>query len=469
MIDAGRTRARKDVARIARRLGGHPARIAAAMMIALSALLPLRASTTPARACAFADAPTTYETTEDRKLYLQAMDLAGYDMLFPKDAFFSQPSIEVGTRANRTNAPDVYVPPSLLKSISWIESLTTQGAGPLPFGAIGPALVSFDCGYGIAQVTSGMTAPVGEAGQPSDQQALVATHFAYNIGRGAAILIDKWNAAPSDRPIMGIDTNSDPHIVENWYYAIWSYNGFTGPGANKSNHPLDPIYGAWPRTPYSCGPSTDGLSHNRSLFPYQELVYGCAAHPPQVQGQPLWKAQPSTLPDLKNPYWRAPLDLANFQYPYNKMDLPTPKPLHMDGTPKPNLLARLAVLGFPRLAVDRPILLVNVRPGQSATPAEVRISNAGTGIVPWRVSANKSWVIVSQQAGVAVGSDLVCNPASPCDRTAVLKIGVDPSKIIGSDAAVVHIAGLGGGAVSQDIAVFIRVNVAIGVPGTTKN
>ena len=47
----------------------------------------------PARdvdACAFTSAPLTYETTEDRKLYMQAMDLAGFDMLFPNDPFFSQ-------------------------------------------------------------------------------------------------------------------------------------------------------------------------------------------------------------------------------------------------------------------------------------------------------------------------------------------------------------------------------------------
>jgi hypothetical protein len=419
--------------------------------------------------CAFVSPPTTYETTEDRQLYLNAMDLAGYDMLFPKDPFFSQPSIEMGVRGSRTNAPDVYVPPTLLKAISWIESVTSQGAPTLPFGAIGPALVSFDCGYGIAQVTSGMTTPLGEAGQPTDQQALVATHFAYNIGRGAAILIDKWNSAPDSRPIVGIDTNSDPHIVENWYYAVWSYNGFTGPGANRSNHPLDPIYGAWPRTPYSCGPANDGLGHNRSMYPYQELVYGCAANPPVVQGHQLWTPMPATLPDLNNPYWRAPLDLANFQYPYAKMDLPTPKPLHQDPTPKPNPLLRLAVLGQPKLSVDRPILLVNVRPGESATPAEVRISNTGTGIVPWRVSANKSWVTFSLQAGVAVGSDLRCLPASPCDRTAVLQISVDPNRVLGSDTAVVHIQGLGIGGGSQDIAVFVKANVAIGIPGTAKN
>ena len=41
-----------------------------------------------------------------------------------------------------------------------------------------------------------MTTPLGSGGQPTDQQALVATHFAYNIGRGMAILVDKWNSAP---------------------------------------------------------------------------------------------------------------------------------------------------------------------------------------------------------------------------------------------------------------------------------
>ncbi len=437
--------------------------------LALSAtLIPRGQRADVAEACAFVTPPTTYETTEDRKLYMQAMELAGYDMLFPADPFFSQRHIETGLRGNRVASP-VYVPPTLLKAISWIESVATQGAPGLPFGAIGPSLVSFDCGHGIGQVTSGMTAPVGENGQPSDEQALVATHFAYNIGRASAILIDKWNSAPDSRPIAGIDTNSDPKIIENWYYAIWSYNGFTGPGANRSNHPMDPIYAAWPRTPYSCGAANDGLSHNRSLHPYQELVYGCMAHPPTVQNNELWRPLEATLPDLNNPYWRTPLELANFQFPYNQMDIPTPKPQHEDPTNRPSDNDRRAVLGAPRLSVDRPILLVNVRPNRSATPAEVRISNTGSGIVPWRVSANKSWITVSLQAGVAVGPDLPCLPASPCDRTSTLKISVDPRKIVGSDAAVVTIEGLGEGDARQEIAVFIRVNVAIGIPGTTRN
>lgn len=449
------------------------ARVAAALsMLVAFTLLPAgpgHHSVPGAEACAFVHPPITYETTDDRLLYMDAMDLAGYDMLFPRDRFFSQQHIEVGTRQNRTNSPDVYIPPTLLKAISWIESVTSQGAANLPFGSIGPALVSFDCGYGISQVTSGMTAPLGENNQPSDEQALVATHFAYNIGRGAAILLDKWNSAPEGRPIAGIDTNSDPQLVENWYFAVWGYNGFTGPGANRSNHPLDPIYGSWPRTPYSCGPQNDGLSHNRSRHPYQELVYGCMAHPPQVRGQQLWRPVRATLPDLNNVYWRTPLNLQNFRSPYSAMDMPTPKPENRDPTPRPHPLLRVRVLGLPQLAVDRPIVLVNVRPNQSATPAEVRISNAGTGLMPWKVTSDKPWIQVSQQAGVAVGNDLPCSNNAPCERTAVLKISADPSKILGSDAAIVTIHGIGPSGGAVEVAVFVRVNVALGIPGTTKN
>ena len=422
-----------------------------------------------AGACAFSTSPTTYETTEDRALYMQAMDLAGYNMLFPGDPFFSQLKEGQGVRTSRTMSTDVYVPPTLLKAISWIESVTTQSAGSVPFGSIGPALVSFDCGYGVAQVTSGMTTPLGDGGRPTEDQALVATNFAYNIGRGMAILVDKWNAAPASRPIVGIDTASDPHILENWYYAVWSYNGFTGPGANRSNHPLDPVYGAWPRTPYSCGPANDGLGHNRSLYPYQELVYGCIAHPPIVQGKPLWNPVPVTLPDLNNPYWRAPMDLKNFQAPYAKMDIPTPKPQHTDPTAQPASTLRSVILGHPSLSVDRPIVLVNFRPGESSGQATVTISNPGTGILSWLATANKSWIKLSASAGVAVGPDLVCLPSSPCNRSATLTISVDPSQLLGSDAGVVHIEGLGEAGGSQDVAVFVRTNIALGVPGVAKN
>jgi hypothetical protein len=407
--------------------------------------------------CAFSQPPTTYEAPEDRGLYLKAMDLAGFNMLAPGDQYFSRPSISVGVRTNRTSLGGTYVPPTLLKAISWIETNMAQGAGSLPFGAIGPALIAFDCGVGLTQVTSGMTAPLGEAGQPTNQQALVATHFAYNIARGASLLLDNWNAAPDNRPIVGIDTNSDPSYVENWYYAVWGYNGFTGLGTNRSNHPLDPVYGTWPRTPYSCAAANDGLGHNRSLYPYQELVYGCMAHPPTVLGQPLWTAIPATLPDLNNPYWRKPLDPRNFQSPFSGMDLPTPKPDHLDPGARPDASTLAVVLGQPALSVNHPIALVTVTGGVPA-PATITIANAGTGIEAWRVSADKPWVHLSQQAGVAVGPDLPCASMAPCERTTSLVISIDPTQVLSDDAAVISVRGLGPNATEQDVALFVRVS-----------
>jgi hypothetical protein len=296
----------------------------ALMIAAVSAALPQSAR--PAAAdCAFVSVPSTYEGPQDRSLYNTTIDLAAYNMLFPGDPYFGLPAIEGGLRGSRTSS-DVAVPPILLKAIAWIESVMTQADQAVPFEAIGPALVSYDCGHGIMQVTSGMTVPLGESGRPSPEQVLVATHFANNIARGAVILADKWNDAPDNLQIAGTDTNSDPAIVENWYYAVWAYNGFTGPGANKSNHPMDPIYGSWPRTSYSCGPSDDGLGHNRAEYPYQELVFGCASHPPVVGDDTLWDPLPLDLPDLNDPRWSEPLKLENFAYPFTGMVIPTARP-----------------------------------------------------------------------------------------------------------------------------------------------
>src|SRR5712691_8671890 len=279
------------------------------LAVTLAATLAGAGRPAPARAdCAFPFTPTTYEDLKSRKLYLQAIELASFNMLFPGDPYFGLPDLEYGPRGNRQKAPGK-IPPTILKGVSWIESGTTQGAADLPFGAVGASLVSFDCGYGVTQVTSGMTFPDGENGRGSPQQALVATSFAYNTARGAWILADKWNSAPKEKPVAGTDTNGLPAIAENWYYALWSYNGFTGPGSERSNHPMDPIYGQWPRAPYSCGPQGDGKQHNRGNYPYQELVFGCASSPPIVDNAPLWQGLPLTLPDLSKDAWRQPLKL----------------------------------------------------------------------------------------------------------------------------------------------------------------
>jgi len=475
--------------------------------------------------CAFSQAPTTYEGPKDRSLYRNAAELAAFNMLLPGDTYFGLPPLEAGLRGSRTTSATASIPPVLLKSIAWIESSFTQASQQVPFEAIGPALVSFDCGHGIMQVTSGMTSPLGERGYPSPQQALVATHFAYNIARGAAILADKWNSAPEHRPIAGTDTGGDPAIIENWYFAVWSYNGFTGPGANRSNHPMDPIYGTWPRVSYSCGPTSDGLGHNRGNYPFQELIFGCASHPPQVDGVNLWTAQPVDLPDLNDPRWREPLKLENFVYPYDKMDIPTPRqpsggyhpatpgvtptpyptgyvpptpfsyPFavptptprptspatpqaspassgvvgHRDPTQRPPTSLRATMFGTPGLSVSTSAIRISYSPETGAGSTTLTIKNTGTGILSWLAIPSAPWVVASPMAGVAAGPDLSCAPSSPCERTATLTISVDPTRLPpGTNQATLTILAPG---INRSYAVTVTTTavIRIGVPGVTHN
>jgi len=82
--------------------------MALAFVAVLAPIVPADQTRT-VQACAFADPPTTYEGLEDRSLYMAAMELAGNDMLFPKDPFFSQKFLESGTRNNRVPG-DLYIP-----------------------------------------------------------------------------------------------------------------------------------------------------------------------------------------------------------------------------------------------------------------------------------------------------------------------------------------------------------------------
>jgi hypothetical protein len=420
--------------------------------------------------CVFPFTPTAYEDLKDRHLFLDTIELAANNLLFPGDPYFGLADIEVGPRNNRFSEPGK-VPPVLLKAIAWIESSITQGGQEIPFGSIGPALISFDCGHGVTQVTTGMTIPNGENGRGSPEQALVATHFAYNIARGAAILVDKWNEAPEKRPIAGIDTNSHPSILENWYFAVWGYNGFTGPGSNKSNHPLDPIYGSWPRPQFSCGNLGDGKGHNRANYPYQELVIGCAANPPIVDGQALWSSQPVSLPDLRNPKWRNALDLRNFVYPYTKMDIPTPPPFHLDTTPYPDVAKREQILGQPSMIISKTEARLGFSPGVGggSTVEMVDVGNVGTGVLAWYAQASVPWLKITPYTGIAVGGELPCNPGRPCDRIGHMELSVDPVKAPpGRHQVVVLIRSLGSNQTAT-VAVDVVQVPRLGPVGLTRN
>ena len=204
-------------------------RAAQAALIALAVALALGLwasprGAEPALACAFLRTPDTYEADRARQSYLDVIDAAAVDALFPGDRVFGVPTIEVGTRTNRSDSSIREIPVEVLRAIAWVESGLTMASRSVAFESSGAATISFDCGHGVMQVTTGMTVPLGSGNEPSATQVSVVTHYAYNIARGAAILADKWNRAPQVRPIVGTDTGSSPALIENWYYAVWSYN-----------------------------------------------------------------------------------------------------------------------------------------------------------------------------------------------------------------------------------------------------
>jgi len=320
------------------------------------------------------------------------MELAGWNQLFPEYPTFAPPAIETGDRgAGSGSLTGPYIPPVLLKSIAWLESGWAQGSyDPLvQYGQIGPVLSSHDCGYGIMQVTSGMQ---NVSGVPTLDQAMIGGHYAFNIARGARILAEKWNAAPEYRPIVGA---RNPTVVEDWYYALWGYNGFA-----FKNHPLNPDY-AWPRPAYDCGSARS--------YPYQELVLGCAQTPPTRGGSQLWNSQPVTLPNLSDPAFYDHLKLDNWNpCSYNlqcaAMDIPTPNPAHQD--PSGTGLNRAQVLGNPSIIVSTSGVSLVAAPGGQSPNQQIAIGNGGSGVLAWRLPPTAPWLRLSRIQGVSLGADL---------------------------------------------------------------
>ncbi len=329
----------------------------------------------------------TYEDADWKETYGRTMEFAGLNKLVREATGFKLPKLETGPRsAGSGQLRDPYIPPTLLKAIAWIESTWVQAADTVPYGAVGPVLVSHDCGYGLTQVTTGMQ---NISGAPNMDQAMIGGHYAFNIARGARILADKWNAAPEFRPIVG---SRNPEIVENWYYAVWSYNGFV-----SSNHPgnYSPS-----RSAYPC----DGIEP-RSNYPYQELIFGCMSNPPIRDGARLWDPVPVTLPNLSisalsDEAWNA----CRGSFNCVGMDMTTPSPSHTDPTTVSG--DRAQVIGSPTLSVSPGGVTLSAFSDTRSANASLEISNVGTGPLAWRLTTTKSWLRLSRRQGVALGTDV---------------------------------------------------------------
>ena len=362
------------------------------LALALLALLrPAEAVAAPT-SCAFGGGPPfvlqSFEAQMSRQTFLETLRLSAANRLFPNDDEFSLPALKVGHSGIAD--PFAVIPPQLLYAVAWIESKIAMAPFDVDWGTLGRPLLSFDCGYGIMQITSTID---NDGGLPSRYEALVGTHFAYNIAAGARILAEKWNE--DYFPVVG---EREPSYIESWYFALWAYNGWAW-----INHPGNQRYNP-ARGPYDC----DMDRSDWSDYPYQEKVLGCVINPPIVNGQRLWEPQPVVLPNI--PIMTAPggaLDPALFWQSLDqvrqRMSFSLPSGAAPAGTGLGALPDRVALLGMPE-AEDLVDELELSSSELSTRGASLRIANRGSGLLAWRVLRTPSWLEVGVQAGVALGN-----------------------------------------------------------------
>lgn len=165
----------------------------------------------------------------------------------------------LGTGCNNPTPPMSQVakfPCELIKAISMQESSWNQFCPPTTpadqRGKPSQTIISFDCGYGVGQVTSGMRSfdPT-----PAYDRSRVASDALYNLQTGMQILTDKWR-------VTNCVGDNQPRIVEHWYTATWAYNGLS-----TTNNPNNPSFST---TRGVCRPG----SCPSGSAPYQERVWG---------------------------------------------------------------------------------------------------------------------------------------------------------------------------------------------------
>jgi hypothetical protein len=164
-------------------------------------------------------------------------------------------------------------PCELLKAIAMAESGWRQFCVPTtPSDQVGGperTIISFDCGYGIGQVTSGMH----DGETPDFDRERVASEPFYNLATGTRILAEKWGYTEC----VG---DHQPEVIEHWYIATWAYNGLAY--VNNPNNPNhDPNRGVY-------DPAIGGSA------PYQEKVFGRIEHPTEA----LWPSVALAYPPL---------------------------------------------------------------------------------------------------------------------------------------------------------------------------
>lgn len=106
------------------------------------------------------------------------------------------------------------VPAVLMKAIARVESVFEQ------FNSDGSPKIS-GSSIGLMQINN--------ATGVYDSQKL-KYDIEYNIEAGADVLLNKWSMS-SYQSVSSVG-NMDPNVLENWYFALWAYNGWA-----QSNNP----------------------------------------------------------------------------------------------------------------------------------------------------------------------------------------------------------------------------------------
>ena len=124
-----------------------------------------------------------------------------------------QPSREEINEIIEEVALQKHIPPVILKAVAWKESRKNQFLDGKPFIHAG--------NQGIMQINEVHNSRL-------DRQSLLYD-ARYNIEVGADVLLSRWF-------FDGIATvgERDPDVLENWYFALWGYNGWLG-----RNNPVD--------------------------------------------------------------------------------------------------------------------------------------------------------------------------------------------------------------------------------------
>lgn len=262
-----------------------------------------------------------------------------------------------------------WVPCVILSSVAATESSWHQ-FGYVACGQRAPTLISFDCGYGIGQITSGMD---GSAGFSPSR---VAADPVYNMSVSANFMISKWEYTAAVTP-------NDPKIAEDWYFALWGYNGLATKN-NPNTHPetLGTYY------------NPDNPAYPRANYAYQEIVLGYALYPRKgPDGTPRWPSTRITHIDFSE-------ICSACGNPGSSLVVSRPSSEHSGDcvAAGPDWAAQFVAQSFPPASKGA----VTLQPGESAA-AYVELKNVG--LKTWNSNTKLATTEPRDRASAFAGSD----------------------------------------------------------------